>query len=260
MYKVGQEIFLIQMIDVFSVLSTCLQGNCHHIAFIMAQKNTSGPNTIPRLVVKIIGSKHVKQFIHERQEDTQHAPEETAAAQGSREDSEKPPEKQDGIESVSHPRLHNRADSVLWAGINQVPDRLCVTAPSGDRSRSYIHPRTPHITGRRATAVLETTRESLEDTERCELSSAVREELCDWQISSLRSAEDEMAALDPSSSGTVHRSQITHLFLKHDVPLKLPTFSLLLHEFSDINDPVLIYYRKLLQFLEASAFSTERAR
>lgn len=28
----------------------------------------------------------------------------------------------------------------------QVPDRMCVTAPSGDRSRSYIHPKTLHRT------------------------------------------------------------------------------------------------------------------
>lgn len=39
----------------------------------------------------------------------------------------------------------------------QVPDRLCVTAPSGDRSRSYIHLKTqPHDTEHRAAEVLET--------------------------------------------------------------------------------------------------------
>lgn len=77
-----------------------------------------------------------------------------------------------------------------------------------------------------------------EDRDKAELSSAVREELSDWQLSSLRSTEDEVAALDPSFSGTVNRPEITHLFLKNDVPLKLPTFSLLLQIFSDKNDPV----------------------
>ncbi len=77
-----------------------------------------------------------------------------------------------------------------------------------------------------------------EDRDRAELSSAVREELSDWQLSSLRSAEDEAAALDLSFSGTLNQSEITHLFLTHGVPLKLPTFSLLLQTFSDENDPV----------------------
>ena len=46
-----------------------------------------------------------------------------------------------------------------------------------------------------------------------------------------------MAALDLSSRGTVNRSDITHLFLKNDVPLKLPTFALLLQMFSEENNP-----------------------
>ncbi|KAK9519750.1 hypothetical protein VZT92_022459 [Zoarces viviparus] len=45
-------------------------GNPDHITCILAQKNTSGANSIPRLVVKIIGSKEVKQFIKEPQEDS----------------------------------------------------------------------------------------------------------------------------------------------------------------------------------------------
>ena len=39
----------------------------------------------------------------------------------------------------------------------QVPDRVCMTAPSGDRSRSYIHPKTFHITESRAAGAAETT-------------------------------------------------------------------------------------------------------
>lgn len=58
-----------------------------------------------------------------------------------------------------------------------------------------------------------------EDRDKAELSSAVREQLSDWQLSSLRAAEDEVAALDLTFSGTLNRSEITHLFLKHDIPL-----------------------------------------
>ncbi|GAA6230656.1 uncharacterized protein C1orf87 homolog isoform X2 [Lates japonicus] len=224
----------------------------------MAQKNTSGTKVVPRLVVKIVGSKQVKQFTEEPQQDIQDMSEreaENPPVENAGDDFEKTPEKQDVMESRSH---RHRVDSGLWAVINQVPDRLCVTAPSGDRSRSYIHPKTQqHDAEHRAAEVLETQRGVPEDRDKAELSSAVREELSDWQLSSLRSTEDEVAALDPSFSGTVNRPEITHLFLKNDVPLKLPTFSLLLQIFSDKNDPVQIYYRDLLQFIKTSAFPEE---
>ncbi|CAB1427961.1 unnamed protein product [Pleuronectes platessa] len=48
-----------------------------------------------------------------------------------------------------------------------------------------------------------------------ELASAVRRELSDWLLSSLRSAGVQVAALDLSSRGTVNRSDVTHLFLKN---------------------------------------------
>lgn len=75
-----------------------------------------------------------------------------------------------------------------------------------------------------------------EDRDKVELSWAVKEELSDWQLSSLRPTEVEVEALDPSFSGTLNRSQITHLFLKNDIPLKLPTFFQLLQMFSDKDD------------------------
>ncbi|XP_044055280.1 uncharacterized protein C1orf87 [Siniperca chuatsi] len=226
----------------------------------MAQKNTSGANTIPRLVVKIIGSKQVKQFIEEPAEDAGDSSqkEENPPVEAAFDDDfEKPPERQDV--SRSHRQVQNRVDSALWAVINQVPDRRCVTAPSGDRSRSYIHPKTHHNSEPRAAEVLETTEQKgvPEDRDKAELSSAVREELSDWQLSSLRSTEDEVAALDLTFSGTLNRSEITHLFLKNEVPLKLPTFSLLLQMFSDNSDPVQIHYRNLLQFIRRSAFPEE---
>ncbi|KAG7220022.1 hypothetical protein INR49_000671 [Caranx melampygus] len=232
----------------------------------MSQKT----NAAPRLVVKIIGSKQVKQFI---QEDTSTGTEaENPPAGAAHQDCEKPPDEPDVSRSQQH--LHSRSDSAAWAVINQVPDRLCVTAPSGDRSRSYIHPRSrQHVTEQP-----ETTEQRAESDcrDKSELSSAVRDELSDWQLSSLRSTEDEVAAVDASLSGTVDRSEITHLFLKNHVPLKLPTFSLLLRIFSDKGDPVQlsttphiqsspvhvsnlmhlqqIHYRNLLQFIETSAF------
>ncbi|XP_049443052.1 uncharacterized protein C1orf87 [Epinephelus fuscoguttatus] len=227
----------------------------------MSQKKLSGANSAPRLVVKIIGSKQVKQFIEEPKEDSgEMAQKETnPPAEAALGDFKKTPENQDVTVSRSHRQVQHRVDSALWAVINQVPDRLCVTAPSGDRSRSYIHPRTPHSSDPSAAEGPQTTEQTAasEDRDKAELSSAVREELSDWRLSCLRSTEDEVAALDLTCSGTLNRSEITHLFLRNDIPLKLPTFSLLLQMFSDKNDTVQIHYRDLLQFIISSAFPEE---
>ncbi|TNN74677.1 hypothetical protein EYF80_014995 [Liparis tanakae] len=91
-------------------------GNRDHVTFIMAQKHTSGANSIPRLVVRIAGSKQVEHFIEE-----------------------------------PHEKVRLRMEM-----------RLC---------------------------------------------SAVREELPDWRLSSLRSTEDEVAALDLTLRGTLNRSK-----------------------------------------------------
>ncbi|XP_044217172.1 uncharacterized protein C1orf87 [Thunnus albacares] len=217
----------------------------------MAQRNTSGTNAIPRLVVKIIGGKQVKQFIEEPQEDM--SEKEDPLVEAADDDADKR-----GV-MASHGRLQDRVDSAVWAVINQVPDRVCMTAPSGDRSRSYIHPKTSHITESRAAGAAETTEQkgASEDGDKAELSSAVSDELSDWQLSSLTSTEDDAAALDSTSGGTLDRSEVTHLFLKNDVPLKLPTFSLLLQMFSDECDPDQVHYRKLLRFIRRSAFLEE---
>ncbi|XP_047443616.1 uncharacterized protein C1orf87 isoform X2 [Mugil cephalus] len=194
-------------------------------ASIMAQKN------VPRLVVKIVGSKQVKQFIQEN-----------SPVDGIKDEFKNP---LDVMEEM-------REDSSVWAAITQAPGRLCVTAPSGDRSRSYIHPKTP----RRAAAEAGAS----EAGDKAELSSAVRDELCEWQLSSLTSTEDEASALDTSLSGKLDRSQVTHLFLKSHVPLTLPTFSLLLQTFTDQNDPEQIHYKNLLEFVRASLFPEELQR
>ncbi|KAM3619401.1 uncharacterized protein V6R79_007605 [Siganus canaliculatus] len=175
----------------------------NHDTGIMAEKNTA----IPRLVVKIVGSKQVKQFIEEPPEDAadKSHPKHPADALG------KSPEKRG-----SDRRLRDGVDSALWEVI----------------SREGVS----------------------EDRDKTELSSAVREELSDWQLSSLSSAEDDVAALDLTFSGTLSRSEITHLFLKHHVPMKLSTFSQLLHTFSDQNNPDQIDYRNLLQFIRRAAF------
>ncbi|CAJ1059443.1 galactose-specific lectin nattectin-like [Xyrichtys novacula] len=103
---------------------------------------------------------------------------------------------------------------------------------SGCKRRSY------NIMDRRGASLRELNQAGVFTADsQAELSSAVRDELCDWQPSTPTSVEDESSALDLTFSGTLSRPEITHLFLKHNVPLKFPTFSLLLQMFSDKNDP-----------------------
>ncbi|KAI3369108.1 hypothetical protein L3Q82_026074 [Scortum barcoo] len=144
-----------------SVSLSLSPGSPDHIACIMAHKHPSGANTIPRLVVKIVGSKQVKQFIEEPQDRDRGGSlkkEESPPGEAGDEDLKKPAENQDVTASR---RMQDRVDSAVWAEINKVPDRLCVTAPSGDRSRSYVHPKTRHSSDGRAAEVLKTTEEVL---------------------------------------------------------------------------------------------------
>lgn len=68
------------------------------------------------------------------------------------------------------------------------------------------------------------------------LSQAISEELCDWPALFLNAIVEELAALDTSLSGTLSQSQVTYVFLRNEVPLKLSSFHLLLKYFSNINN------------------------
>ncbi|KAM4629551.1 uncharacterized protein C1orf87 isoform 2-T3 [Polymixia lowei] len=145
--------------------------------------------------------------------------------------------------------------------ILNAPNRLCVTAPSGDRSLSYIHQKRLLRAEPKAVArASETTGQKdlpEEEGDKTWLSLAVGEELADWPPSSLKSTEEEVVALDPVLRGTLNQSEITYVFLNNEVPLKLPTFYMLLRMFSDDNYPDQIHYRSLLRFLRGVVTSTE---
>ncbi|XP_041694669.1 uncharacterized protein C1orf87 [Coregonus clupeaformis] len=162
-----------------------------------------------------------------------------------------PPDKQNSIVARSHRQAEAEGGvgSALQAALNKAPTRLCVTAPSGDRSLSYIHQRNPAVTRtelRAGTAARASEEEKPtssyrdlpeEEQEDC-LSLAISEQLADWQASSpLRTIQEEVVALDPALKGTISQSQITQAFLRHEVPLKLPTFRQLLLTFCDADHP-----------------------
>uniref|UniRef100_A0A8C2PBB1 Carcinoma-related EF-hand protein n=1 Tax=Capra hircus TaxID=9925 RepID=A0A8C2PBB1_CAPHI len=141
----------------------------------------------------------------------------------------------------------------------------CISQPTGDQSLSYIHglPRRnfrdwsleqmarsssdqPKDIGRRPSG---TTRE---DTF---LLALVRRELKSLPLSSglLDKLQKELKILDPVSSGFLLHSQLSHLFLRLEVPLQLPTVKILCQRFSRGTSPEMVNYEKLLWFLKVAA-------
>ncbi|XP_037356137.1 uncharacterized protein C1orf87 homolog [Talpa occidentalis] len=141
----------------------------------------------------------------------------------------------------------------------------CSSVPSGDQSLSYIHglPRRnfrdwsleqmernnsdqPKDIGQRPSG---TTRE---DTF---LLTLVQRELKSCPLSSVLvdKLQKELKILDPISSGFLLQSQLSHLFLKHEVPLQLPTIKILCQRFSQQGSPEMVNYGKVLWFLKVAS-------
>ncbi|XP_067303211.1 uncharacterized protein C1orf87 homolog [Pseudorasbora parva] len=175
----------------------------------------------------------------------------------SSEDRNSPPLKDTDGDLSRKPASHDLEplgpESLLDA-LRQVPDRRCVTAPCGDRSRSYIHLKSttnlssskqlqiPHITG-------EETEEPDKSGPECFLFSSVSEELKDWEPQTFQSIEEEVTSLDPSQSGTLHQLELTYLFLRLKIPLKLSTLACVFKSFRNTSDPEQVNYKDLLQFI-----------
>ncbi|XP_042809093.1 uncharacterized protein C1orf87 homolog isoform X2 [Panthera leo] len=141
----------------------------------------------------------------------------------------------------------------------------CISVPTGDQSLSYIHglPRRnlrdwsleqmardssdqPKDFGQRPSG---TTRED------AFLLALVRRELSSRPLSSglLKKLQKELRILDPISSGFLLQSQLSHLFLRQEVPLQLPIVKILCQRFSKRGSPEMVSYGKLFWFLKAAA-------
>ncbi|KAG8508528.1 putative protein C1orf87 [Galemys pyrenaicus] len=140
----------------------------------------------------------------------------------------------------------------------------CSSVPSGDQSLSYIHglPRRnfrdwsleqmvrknsdqPEDLGQRPSG----TRED------AFLISLVQRELKLHPLSSVLvdQLQKELKILDPVSSGFLLQSQLSRLFLKHGVPLQLPTIKILCQRFSQQGSPEMVNYGKVLWFLKIAS-------
>ncbi|XP_051737064.1 uncharacterized protein C1orf87 isoform X2 [Ctenopharyngodon idella] len=217
---------------------------------IMDGWKTTGKTSMPQLVVKIVGGKQIKYFT----EGTK-SPTDDLEVTNSSEDRNSPPNRvtdgdlsrkssshdQDPVGAVEH------RESLLDA-LRQVPDRRCVTAPCGDRSRSYIHLKSTNNLGH-SKQHHNTGAEHVQTEERCLLSS-VSEELRDWEPHAFQSIEEEVTSLDPSQSGILHQSELTYLFLRLQMPLKLSTLACVFRSFTDTREPEQVHYKELLQFIQ----------
>nr|KAF6504124.1 carcinoma-related EF-hand protein [Rousettus aegyptiacus] len=87
------------------------------------------------------------------------------------------------------------------------------------------------------------------------LLALVRREVESCSLSSglLDTLEKELKILDPTYSGFLLQSQLSRLFLRHEVPLQLPTIKILCQRFSRRSSPEMVNYGKLLRFLKVAA-------
>ncbi|XP_061486480.1 uncharacterized protein C1orf87 homolog isoform X2 [Rhineura floridana] len=134
----------------------------------------------------------------------------------------------------------------------------CVTAPSGDKSLSYIHTLQKPSIEVQILRHLERLQDVVQEStceENDSLLGVLRKEteLCPLSLTTLEKLQEECKVLDHRVSGLLSRAQLSHLLLKHEVPLQLPTVKLLFKRFSEANDHELINYEKLIQFLTLMA-------
>nr|KAF6504123.1 carcinoma-related EF-hand protein [Rousettus aegyptiacus] len=78
-------------------------------------------------------------------------------------------------------------------------------------------------------------------------------ESCSLSSGLLDTLEKELKILDPTYSGFLLQSQLSRLFLRHEVPLQLPTIKILCQRFSRRSSPEMVNYGKLLRFLKVAA-------
>uniref|UniRef100_A0A8D0DXU6 Chromosome 1 open reading frame 87 n=1 Tax=Salvator merianae TaxID=96440 RepID=A0A8D0DXU6_SALMN len=142
----------------------------------------------------------------------------------------------------------------------------CVTAPSGDKSLSYIHTLQKQTIGPQNIRQLERQKhlmnKPMETYKENDYLLAILQkefELHPFNVTTLEKLQEEFKVLDPRFSGSLSQAHMSHLFLKHEVPLQLPTVKFLFKRFSEADDQV--NYEKLLKFLTLVMESkTQQAR
>nr|KAF6504126.1 carcinoma-related EF-hand protein [Rousettus aegyptiacus] len=256
-------------------------------------KNPCAADAMPEMVVKIIGSKHFQYLVEKPKIKNENVKAETqrvlqkSVTGNARQMSKDPPAPNspsdhqinhdpDDVEDSKHQENNQKPENQkLQMGAlssrfldGKIPNQVnvhCISVPTGDQSLSYIHglPRRnlrdwsleqmarggsdqPEDIGQRPTGMTK------EDTF---LLALVRREVESCSLSSglLDTLEKELKILDPTYSGFLLQSQLSRLFLRHEVPLQLPTIKILCQRFSRRSSPEMVNYGKLLRFLKVAA-------
>ncbi|XP_016061382.1 PREDICTED: uncharacterized protein C1orf87 homolog [Miniopterus natalensis] len=259
-------------------------------------KTPRGSDAMPEMVVKIIGSKHFRYLlekpkINENENPKAEAPRvfQKSVPGNARQVSRDRPAPSnatdhqidhgpDDVAESKHPENKQEPENNHKLPTGALGSRFlddnatvhCSSVPTGDQSLSYIHglPRRklkdwsldqmargaseqPEDIGQRPSGTAK------EDTF---LLALVRRELESYPLKSglLDKLRKELKVLDPIFSGFLLQSQLSHLFLKHEVPLQLPTVKILCQRFSKSGSPEMVNYEKLLCFVEVAASDEPR--
>ncbi|PNJ54093.1 C1orf87 isoform 2 [Pongo abelii] len=183
----------------------------------------------------------------------------------------------DDVKENKHPENNQKSENnqQLLTGANssrfldgKIPRQAnvhCSSVPTGDQSLSYVHgvPRRK-LRDWSLEQMVRGSSDQPEDigqspsgttNEDAFLLALVRRELksCPLSFNLLEKLQKELKILDPISSGFLLHSQLSRLFLKHEVPLQLPTVKILCQRFSKRGSPEMVNYEKLLWFLNSAA-------
>uniref|UniRef100_A0A2K6FXR4 Chromosome 1 open reading frame 87 n=1 Tax=Propithecus coquereli TaxID=379532 RepID=A0A2K6FXR4_PROCO len=252
-------------------------------------KTPCGSDAMPEITVKIVGSKHFRYLVEKpktkedenMKTETQTVLQKPLTGNASLPAPTNLTDEQtnynpDGGEERKHPENIQKPENnqKLLTGANnsrfldgKIPIQAnghCSSVPTGDQSLSYVHglPRRrlrdwsleqmvsrgsnqPEDVGPRSSGTRK------EDTF---LLALVRRELKSHPLSSslLDKLQKELQILDAISSGCLLQSQLSRLFLRHGVPLQLPTVKILCQRFSRRGSPEMVNYGKLLLFLKGA--------
>ncbi|XP_045147681.1 uncharacterized protein C1orf87 homolog [Echinops telfairi] len=250
---------------------------------LSVRKTPYGSDAMPEMVVKIIGSKHFRYFVEKENENvsnTQTAPQKPVTGDAKQTNRESPGTMTSGAQQancnsddVQENKVPESKQKLVLIGepksrfLGSKANVHCSSVPTGDQSLSYIHglPRRNFrdwsleqmVRGGSDQPEDICQRPSRATREDNFLLSLVKKELKSNPLSSslLDKIQKDLKSLDPISSGYLLQSQISHLFLRHEVPLKLPTIKILCQRFLGRSAPEMVNYEKLLWFLKVAASS-----
>ncbi|XP_054837787.1 uncharacterized protein C1orf87 homolog isoform X2 [Eublepharis macularius] len=227
-----------------------------------------GMNANYETVIKIIGSKYVRYLVEKP--DRTLSPDHTRQKHGNPPGLNKPPcqglndEQKHKGEKEEHKSQQAKTHNGQFMDTKglKLPNTHCVSVPCGDKSSSYMHtlqrPSIGDQTLRQHESQQDAIHKPIETYEENDsLLTFLRKELGPYslRLTTLEELQEACKVLDPRVSGLLPQTQLSHLLLKHEIPLQLPTVKLLFKTFATANEQELVNYEKLVHCLTLVAAS-----